>query len=338
MINKIKEELNKNKYRFLKELAKEREILFLTLGGSHAYGTAIPTSDIDIRGCAAHTITELLGMSNFEQKIDNTTDTVVYGLKKFISLCCQCNPNIIEMLGCKPEHYLSISSLGKELLDNKKLFLSKRAVRSFGGYANQQLRRLQNALARDNYPQKEKELHMLGSILTSMSSFNERFDNFEDGSIKVYVDNSTNPELETEIFLDVELKHYPLRDYKNIWSDMHNIVKDYGKLNKRDHKKDDLHLNKHAMHLVRLYLMCLDILEKEEINTFRENDLSLLMAIRSGKFQKEDGTYIADFFELINELETKLDYAKRNTSLPEHPNMKKIEEFVTDCNMKTILF
>lgn len=338
MINKIKEELNKNKYRFLKELAKEREILFLTLGGSHAYGTAIPTSDIDIRGCAAHTIPELLGMSNFEQKIDNTTDTVVYGLKKFISLCCQCNPNIIEMLGCKPEHYLSISSLGKELLDNKKLFLSKRAVQSFGGYANQQLRRLQNALARDNYPQKEKELHMLGSILTSMSSFNERFDNFEDGSIKVYVDNSTNPELETEIFLDVELKHYPLRDYKNIWSDMHNIVKDYGKLNKRNHKKDDLHLNKHAMHLVRLYLMCLDILEKEEINTFRENDLSLLMAIRSGKFQKEDGTYIADFFELINELETKLDYAKRNTSLPEHPNMKKIEQLVTDCNMKTILF
>lgn len=338
MINKIKEELKKNKYRFLKELAKEREILFLTLGGSHAYGTAIPTSDIDIRGCAAHTITELLGMSNFEQKIDNTTDTVVYGLKKFISLCCQCNPNIIEMLGCKPEHYLSISSLGKELLDNKKLFLSKRAVQSFGGYANQQLRRLQNALARDNYPQKEKELHMLGSILTSMSSFNERFDNFEDGSIKVYVDNSTNPELETEIFLDVELKHYPLRDYKNIWSDMHNIVKDYSKLNKRNHKKDDLHLNKHAMHLVRLFLMCLDILEKEEINTYREKDLLLLRAIRSGEFQKEDGTYKTDFFELINELELKLDYAKRNTSLPEHPNMKKIEQLVTDCNMKTILF
>ena len=337
MINKIKEELSKNKYRFLKELAKEREILFLTLGGSHAYGTAIPTSDIDIRGCAAHTIPELLGMSNFEQKIDNTTDTVVYGLKKFISLCCQCNPNIIEMLGCKPEHYLSISSLGKELLDNKKLFLSKRAVQSFGGYANQQLRRLQNALARDNYPQKEKELHMLGSILTSMSSFNERFDNFEDGSIKVYVDNSTNPELETEIFLDVELKHYPLRDYKNIWSDMHNIVKDYSKLNKRNHKKDDLHLNKHAMHLVRLFLMCLDILEKEEINTYREKDLLLLRSIRSCEFQKEDGTYKTDFFELINELELKLDYAKCNTSLPDHPNMKKIEQLVTDCNMKTIL-
>ena len=27
-------------------------IMFLTLGGSHAYGTNIETSDVDIRGCA----------------------------------------------------------------------------------------------------------------------------------------------------------------------------------------------------------------------------------------------------------------------------------------------
>lgn len=337
MMNKIKEELNKNKYRFLKDIEKEREILFLALGGSHAYGTAIPTSDIDIRGCAAHTIPELLGMSNFEQKIDNTTDTVVYGLKKFISLCCQCNPNIIEMLGCKPEHYLSINSLGKELLDNKELFLSKRAVQSFGGYANQQLRRLQNALARDNYPQKEKELHMLGSIHSSMASFNERFYEFDEGSINVFIDNSINPELKTEMFLDINLRHYPLRDYKNIIHDMQNIVKDYDKLNKRNHKKDDFHLNKHAMHLIRLYLMCIDILEKEEIITHREENLSLLMSIRNGEFQKEDGTYREEFFELVSMLEEKLNYAKDNSSLPEHPNMKKIEELTMDLNMSTIL-
>ena len=40
-------------------------------------------------------------------------------------------------------------------------------------------------------------------------------------------------------------------------------------------------LGKHMMHLVRLYLMCLDILEKEEINTYRENDIPFLMNIRN---------------------------------------------------------
>ena len=38
--------------------------------------------------------------------------------------------------------------------------------------------------------------------------------------------------------------------------------------------------------------MCLDIFEKGEIITYRENDLELLMDIRNGSFQKEDGSFI----------------------------------------------
>ena len=47
---------------------------------------------------------------------------------------------------------------GQELLDNRNLFLSKRAAKSFGGYASAQLRRLQNAIARDSMPQTERDL------------------------------------------------------------------------------------------------------------------------------------------------------------------------------------
>lgn len=39
------------------------------------------------------------------------------------------------------------------------------------------------------------------------------------------------------------------------------------------------------------YLMCLDIFEKEEIVTYRENDRELLLEIRRGKYMNEDGTY-----------------------------------------------
>ena len=38
----------------------------------------------------------------------------------------------------------------------------------------------------------------------------------------------------------------------------------------------------------------LDILEKGEINTYREEEHDLLMAIRNGNYQKEDGTYDED--------------------------------------------
>ena len=47
------------------------------------------------------------------------------------------------------------------------------------------------------------------------------------------------------------------------------ITRNYDKIHHRNKKKDDAHLNKHAMHLVRLYLMCLDILEREEIVTVK---------------------------------------------------------------------
>jgi len=313
-----------------------KNIMFLTLGGSHAYGTNIETSDVDIRGVAVNRKRDLLGLSGFEQVINNETDTTIYSFNKLISLILNCNPNTIELLGCKPEHYFQMTKSGQELLDNKGLFLSKRALHSFGGYANQQLRRLQNALARDNYPQTEKEKHILNSIRCHMETFNQTYVSFPEGSYHLYIDKTDREDLDTEIFVDVNMKHYPLRDYKNIWSEMHGIVKEYGNLNKRNKKKDDLHLNKHAMHLVRLYLMCFDILEKEEINTYRENDLEFLLSIRNGKFQKEDGSYYDEFYELIDGYEKRLEYAKENSSLPESPDYNKVEELVISINERAI--
>lgn len=312
------------------------KLIFLTLGGSYAYGTNIETSDVDVRGCCLNTKAELLGMSNFEQFIDNRTDTTIYGFNKLIKLLTNCNPNTIELLGCKKEHYFLLTPIAQDLINNRKMFLSQKAVISFSGYAMQQLRRLQNFLARDKYTQTEKEKHIKTSIEAAMLNFNTRYTQFEEGFIKLNIDKSFRQDLETEIFVDVNLKHYPLRDYKNIFSEMNNIIKDYNKLNKRNKKKDNQHLNKHAMHLVRLYLMCLDILEKEEVITYRQNDLELLMSIRNGCFQNPDNTYRKEFFELIDDLEKRLQYAKDNTSLAQSPDYKKIEDFVIVVNEKVI--
>lgn len=329
----IKQVLNSSQYDFIRTNDSLKDnILFLTFGGSYAYGTNTVNSDIDIRGCTLNSKSDLIGMTNFEQFIDTKTDTTIYSFNKLIRLLINCNPNTIELLGCKKEHYIISNPIGQQLLDNKDLFLSKKAVNSFGGYAIQQLRRLQNFLARDNYTQQQKEKHIMGSIISAMMTFNDRYSYFEDGSIKLNIEKSDKEDLETEIFMDINLKHYPLRDYKNIWAEMNNIVKDYSKLNKRNRKKDNKHLNKHAMHLIRLYLMCLDILEKQQINTYRYNDLDLLMDIRNGKYQKEDGTYYQEFFDLLTDLENRIEYAKNNTGLKEFPNYKRIEEFVMSVN------
>lgn len=333
----FKELLASEEYRFLKENHHlGANVIFLALGGSYAYGTNQEDSDVDIRGCFLNSKSELIGMGQFEQYTDDTTDTTLYCFHKLISLLIHVNPNTIELLGCRPEHYLSMTSIGKELIDHRKLFLSRRAIDSFSGYASQQLRRLQNALARDNYPHVEKERHILGSITSAMRGFKDKYQTFDNGNIKLYLDASHHADWEKEIYMDIRLDHYPLRDYKNMWSEMNTVVKSYEKLGKRNHKKDDLHLNKHAMHLIRLHLMCLDILEQEEIITYREKDIDLLMSIRHGTFQKEDGTFRQEFFDLLNELEKKQQYAQLHTNLPEEPDLKRIEELVISVNEKVI--
>lgn len=330
--SEIKEKLASKEYDFLrtdKHLGKN--IIFLTTGGSYAYGTNIETSDLDIRGIAVERGCEILGSSSFEQFENRETDTVIYGLRKILKLMLNCNPNVLEMLGTKDEHIFVCNKYGKMIKDNINLFLSKRAIQSFGGYASAQLRRLQNALARDNYPQKEKEIHMLNTIKTQIATMKDRYEVFSKENLNIYIDKSKKEGFESELFIDVNFTHYPLRDFKNIYAEMSNVINDYDKLNHRNSKKDANHLNKHAMHLIRLFIMGTELLEGRGINTYRENDREFLLKIRNGEFS------YSEIFEMVNDYEKKFDYAAENTCLKDNPDYEVAEELMIAINRDVIL-
>lgn len=329
--------MNSTEYNFLRTNPRlGNRIILLGLGGSYAYGTNNENSDIDFRGITLNLPSDLLGLTKFEQYEDNDTDTVIYSFHKVVKLLLECNPNTIEMLGLEEEQYLIKTALGQELLDNRDLFLSKRAAKSFGGYASAQLRRLQNAIARDSMPQQEREQHIYNSVKNALEDFRRKNEMFDKGNINIYIDKSENPELETEIFIDAEYKHLPLRDYENMLGAMNSVIKDYDKIGKRNRKKDDNHLNKHAMHLIRLFMMAIDILEKGEIRTHRTDDLELLRSIRCGDFQNEDKTFSKEFYRILSDYERKLEIATQNTDLPDNPDMEKVEQFVEYVNRRAI--
>ena len=335
----------KNKVLFSKEyeFLKTNEhlgnnIILIGLGGSYAYGTQKEdgSSDVDCRGCALNSKEEILTNKNFEQFTNEETDTTIYSFNKLISLLSNTNPNTIELMGLKPEHYLYVHPIGQKLLNNAHLFLSKRAIHSFGGYASAQLHKLSNNDIRQ-VEQSQREQHILNSINNAAYTFPEKYFQFNEDNIKLYIDKSLQEEYDTEIFMDINLKHYPLRDYKSMWSEMNNIVKDYAKIGKRnknaiEHNK----LGKHMMHLIRLYMMCLDILEKEQIVTYREAEHDLLMDIRNGKYLDSNDQPIPEFYEMVDDYEKRLDYAKLNTSLPDNPDYNKINEFVMDVNERVV--
>ena len=212
----------------------------------------------------------------------------------------------------------------------------QKAVNSFSGYATDQFRRLDNKSAR-LAEQSVQEQHILNSIELASSVFKEMYFQYPEDAIKLYIDKAVSSELDTEIFMDVTLKHYPLRDYKDMWNRMSDIVRDYAKAGKRNqnaisHNK----LGKHMMHLIRLYMMCIDILESGEIITYREKEHDLLMSIRNGVFLDKNRQPTSDFFELVEEYKKRLDYAKENTDLPEKPDYEAIKEFTIYVNERVV--
>lgn len=332
-LSEIKDRLKSENYDFLRKNKNLGDnVILIGLGGSYAYGTNTKDSDLDIRGVATNSKRNILIRQDFEQVVDVETDTTVYSFDKIIKLLCSCNPNTIELLGLQPEHYLYLSPAGEELLANKKMFLSKAAIHSFGGYANAQLRRLENKAAR-LVSQSQQEANILKSIEHASVDYKAKYFDYPEDSIKLYIADSFRPEYVSEIFMDINLSHYPLRDFKDMWSEMNAIVKSYSKIGKRNeiaiaHDK----LGKHMMHLVRLYYMCFDILEKGEINTYRTDEHNLLMSIRNGEYLDKNRQPIAEFYDMIDGFEHRLDYAKENTDLPERVNIDKINDFVASIN------
>ena len=311
-------------------------IILLGVTGSYGYGTEREGSDIDFRGITLELPSDLIGFTEFEQFEDRETDTVIYGFNKIIRLLLSCNPNTIEILGIEPEKYVIRTDIGQELLDNRDMFLTKRAAESFGHYADAQLRRLQNAIARDSMSQPDREEHIIRSVKHALEDSNRRSGESDSGVTKLYIDDAVTEGLEKEIFIDGEMKHFPLRKYNDMMNSMNIVIREYDKIGKRNRKKDDRHLNKHAMHLVRLFMMGIDILKYQTIRTRRPDDeLELLKSIRDGYYMK-DSVLNEDFYKVVADYEKQFAEAEKVSTLPDSPDMNRVEEFVERINRRIV--
>jgi len=332
-------------YRFLLEDKNLGDkIALLTLGGSKAYGTNLPDSDTDIRGIAINTSEQTFGLKNdFEQVVDVETDTTIYSLNKITKLMLSCNPNTIEIFGCRPGDYIYVNKYGRMLLDNKEHFLSVRAIDSFGGYATAQYNRLQHGLL-GNGENNDKKLEMLKHSLESdINAFNQKHKNCgisigvnrlsTDELLKLYPDREITDENSNEhIVVNGEFDNVCITEFKTIISELHKIQSEYGNINKRNTKKTGKKLAKHMMHLIRLYMMGIDLNTSKTIKTYRDGkEHEILMDIRLGKYMTQDGLKVrSEFYDLLKDIQAKYEYSVVNTMLPEKPNNEAINEMLLD--------
>jgi len=118
--------------------------IFVTLHGSHAYGTNTPSSDLDIRAITIAPKSYYTGiLRSFEHEVLKSPDLVIFEIKKALYLASECNPNTLEIIFTNPEQHLFVSPIGQVLLDHKMMFLSRRARETFQGYATEQMRKVE---------------------------------------------------------------------------------------------------------------------------------------------------------------------------------------------------
>ena len=195
----FKELYKTKKYDFLRDNPRlNNRIILLGVTGSYGYGTEREGSDVDFRGITLELPSDIIGFTEFEQFEEHETDTVIYGFNKIIKLLLDCNPNTIEILGIDEDKYVIKNDIGQSLLDNKDMFLTKRAAASFGHYADAQLRRLQNAIARDSMTQPDREEHIIRSVSHALDDYNRRNVSSDSGVTKLYIDDAVTEDLEKE--------------------------------------------------------------------------------------------------------------------------------------------
>lgn len=127
----------------------ENKTILKAVVGSQAYGMATPTSDTDYLGVYVVPTDTILGLKPYAETMSHTTgtdkeadpDTTMHEVGKFLKLVLQGNPTVTELLWL--EEYIESTLEGRFLRDHRASFLSEKIRATYGGYARQQFKRLQ---------------------------------------------------------------------------------------------------------------------------------------------------------------------------------------------------
>jgi hypothetical protein len=135
---------------------RKMDELFRVVAGSYAYGTAVPgKSDVDIRGVFLAPRDVRLSIFETPTQIKGEGDTVHYELREFCKLAAACNPNIVELLFPPQDTLEYLDPRFELLLQNRSLFLSRKVLDTFVGYAKAQIKKAKGVNKHINQPQPQ---------------------------------------------------------------------------------------------------------------------------------------------------------------------------------------
>lgn len=333
--------------------------ILVARSGSHAYGTSLPTSDLDFKGVAIPPEEYFIGfVRKFEQAEQREPyDAVIYDIRKFCNLAADCNPSIIETLFVNDSDVIHCTDAGEILRINAGHFLSKKAKHTFSGYAYSQLQRIQGHHKwLTNPPKKEPTRADFNLPENTAISADQRaaagaaiqkkldewsglldFDQIQDPALVIGIRNQIEKYL-----VDIKVNSDDIYEAagKSIgldtgWLEVLKNERGYRSartewtqyqtwLRQRNPARAALEAKygydtKHGMHLVRLMRMGYEILTTGVVMVKRP-DAEELLAIRAGLWPYEQIVQYAE------DMDKKMQEAYEKSHLPKAPDRNKLDE------------
>ena len=172
----------------------ERHTILAVVVGSRAYGLAGPDSDHDRRGVYAAPTRAFWHLDKPPTHLDGPLDEQFsWEIERFCTLAIQANPTVLEVLWSPLVTQLTPD--GRELLDARAAFLSRRVADTYGAYARDQLKPVDARRSRTGDTNHKQAMHMIrlllagahvlrtGEILVDVTAFRERLLEIKRGDV-----------------------------------------------------------------------------------------------------------------------------------------------------------
>jgi predicted nucleotidyltransferase len=321
--------------------------------GSLAYGTSLPTSDVDFRGIfVADPINLRTPFYPIKEVTDTSEeDTVYYELAQFMRLVLDCNPNVVETLWVDRADVVSTSPGYEMLREAAPKLLSSKIAFTTSGYALAQLKRIKGHNKWITNPQsveapQQKDFMSLVHNFTGVKTFKFNLSDFFFGHRLVPFSgdvyglyavpgyspyNPTTGALNSDYEGDSHILGTPLmivKFNKAVYASAYETWSNYWtwKKNRNETRSvlEEAHGfdTKHAMHLVRLLRMGKEALTTGQL-IVRRPDAEELLSIRNGAWTYEQVVAYAE--DMDREVREVL-YPK--TDLPRTPDIKLAAKLV----------
>lgn len=300
--------------------------------GSFAYGVSNTTSDMDVYGVYSPPLTAIFPhidghIINFDdppqtyptfqkhhiQLLDKEYDVSLYSIVKYVALCRDNNPNMIDSLFVPSRCIVHSDTIGDILRENRRLFLHKGIHHKLKGYAFQQMKKIETKQNTPNLQnmcdfeervgiQSKVDINTLVEELKQRGLYHEGLPQFQPHAVK---------------FMSTELKKLTdeeLLEYYNL----------YSALTEREQSR---YLNgvdlKFMYHVVRLLQQSEQIMIEHDLDLERNREL--LKSIRRGEWTLDE---LKDWFK---KRESELDTLYINSDLRHSPDNVIIKRILMNC-------